>query len=407
MRSLRILSALGLIAGLAVPAGQAGAQSSVDKTDNVRQVARFEREGGTELAAAGRFVYSGQLNGGPEYPSRNTAAERGGMHVHLVRRNRVRHVGSLNCPGNDNTVRVVRRGLVAMAHHVNDCNPPEASGESAHGMMLVNVRNPRRPRLVGTVNLPSGGSAHTLTPYPGKNLVYISPGGLPTNGGGRTHIVDVSRPRNPKIVADFVPPSPPTGCHDFAFHISRDKKLGFCAGYGATQIWDVSDPLEPQVLSRIVNPAIQFHHFAIASSDGNLLAIDDEAFAFHECHTGQSPTGRVWIYDISDPSSPVLQSSFAPPRGGDGTVGHFIGWIPSWCLSHGLDWMPGTHNLAVTWFSGGWSVLDLSEPTSPEEVAFFMDEDSAAYSALWHRGLLFINDTARGVEAFSIRGLRR
>ena len=95
-----------------------------------------------------------------------------------------------------------------------------------------------------------------------------------------------------------------------------------------------------------------------------------EAFAFHDCNTGQSPTGRVWFYDISDPSNPTAVGSMAPPRGGDGGLGicHYRGWVPSWCLSHGLDWAPGTHKAAVTWFTGGVAVVDVDKL---EEVAYY------------------------------------
>jgi hypothetical protein len=104
---------------------------------------------------------------------------------------------------------------------------------------------------------------------------------------------------------------------------------------------------------------------------------------------------------------PVLWGSFAPPRGGDGTVGTLPGWIASWCLSHGLDWRPNSHDLAVTWFTGGVSVLDASQRGIPEEVAHFQAEDSGTYSTLWHRGRLYTNDVYRGLDVFRIRGLGR
>jgi hypothetical protein len=254
------------------------------------------------------------------------------------------------------------------------------------------------------VNLPSGMQAHTIKPYPGKDIIYVNPGGLPSNGRMATHMVDVSNPTKPKIAASYTPPVGPTGCHDFSFHISKGKKLGFCAGYAGFQVWDVSDPLAPEFISRVYNPQIQFNHYATPSSDGKLIAIDDEAFAAHECRTGQSPTGRVWIYDVSDPASPEHQSSFAPPRGGDALgVGHYAGWVPSWCLSHGLDWKPGTHTLAVTWFTGGFSIIDAKKPTELKEVGWWRAEDSATYSALWHEGRLYTNDMHRGLDAFKVK----
>ncbi|HVF53765.1 MAG TPA: hypothetical protein VNC78_09200, partial [Actinomycetota bacterium] len=155
---------------------------------------------------------------------------------------------------------------------------------------------------------------------------------------------------------------------------------------------------------------IQYSHYAVANSEGTLLAIDDEAFAAHDCNTHASPTGRAWIYDISDPTLPVVQSSFAPPRGGDGVtgIGTYPGWAPSWCLSHGLDWMPDSNNLAVTWFTGGVSVLNLDDPLMPTEVAYYQAQpQSSTYSVLWHDGLLWANNFNKvGVMAYKIKGLK-
>jgi hypothetical protein len=291
-----------------------------------------------------------------------------------------------------------------MAHHKATCNVPEESGQATAGFVLIDVRQPSKPRLVGKINLPSGMQAHTIKPYPGTNYIYVNPGGLPSNGRMQTHIVDISNPKKPEIAATYVPTGSSTGCHDFSFHLSKKAKLGFCAGYGGFGIWDVSDPIAPKIISTIRNPQIQFNHFAVPSSDGKLLAIDDEAFALHTCKGTPSPTGRAWIYDISNPATPTLKSSITPPRGGDATgVGTYPGWTPSWCLSHGLDWQPGTHNLAVTWFTGGVSVHNFDDPAAPKELAYFQAKDSTTYSVLWHKGRLYTNDMTRGFDAFDVK----
>jgi hypothetical protein len=383
-------------AALIAPVG--AATEVLTKSDNVKSLGQFRYDGGTELAASGKYVYSSQLDGGAESPSRGTMPDQGGVHIFDVSKGKPKKAGFLHCPGNDNDVEVVKPGVIVVGSHNNICGLP------TDGLNLVDVKNPKRPKILGTLVLPDGASAHTLKPYPGKPFVYVSPGGL-RNGAAKQYIVDVSDLKKPEVAATFTPNA--TGCHDLSFHISKEKQLAFCSGYGETQIWDVSDPIAPVTIGRIHNPLIQFQHYPTASSDGTLLAIDDEAFALHDCNTGASPTGRVWIYDISIPELPILQSSFAPPRGGDGqtNIGTLPGWIKSWCLSHGLDWQPGTHNLGVTWFTGGWSVLNLDNPTLPEEIAHFQAEDSATYSILWHNGNLYTNDSIRGMEAFSVKGL--
>ncbi|HWC14172.1 MAG TPA: hypothetical protein VG929_06210 [Actinomycetota bacterium] len=393
------LAVLGVVAlfGAAI-AGPASAASAVEKSDNLKLIKNFAYDGGGELTAHGRYVYSGEANaeGGR---GRNTAPEDGGLHIFDTKT--MKEVAFLHCPGTDNDVEIIRPGFVAMAFTQNKCAP--AAGE---GIMIVDVKNPKKPRVISALNT---GAAHTMKPFPGGKYLFMAGGNIAGSADRTgTVIVDVSNPVKPKIATTA---KNVMDCHDVSFSVTEeDRQLAFCAGAvgtGEVQIWDVQDPLKPQIVSRIVNPAIQYSHYAIANDDGTLLAIDDEAFAAHDCNTGHSPTGRVWIYDITNPQAPIPAGSFAPPRGGNpsyANIGNYPGWVGSWCMSHGLDFHPKKDAVAVTWFTGGISVIDLADPHQPKEDAYFMAEDSAAYSVLWHDGLLWSNDHMRGADAFKIKG---
>ena len=391
----------GVIACLVVAAlaPAAGAEAKYENSKNVKLLDDIQYTGGTELAADGKYVYTGELDG---ETNRGEDPKKGGLHIVDISGKKPKEVGFMACPGNDNDVEVLRPGIVIMGFAYNQCAP-----EAGNGFMTIDVSDPKNPKKLGSVTT---GKTHTLKPFPGGRYVYTAGGGLSGSTGAGPAIVDVKDPAKPKVVKTFQTYT--MDCHDISFHVSKDKALGFCAGAvgsGQVQIWDVTDPVNPSLLSEIVNPVMQYTHYAVASSDGQYLAIDDEAFAAHECNTGQSPTGRVWLYDISNPQVPVPFGSMAAPRGGRDMngVGTFPGWVDSWCLSHGLDWMPGTHNLAVTWFTGGWSVLNIDgQSVAPTEVAYFMAEDSATYSALWHEGKLYTNDMHRGLDAFMIKGLK-
>lgn len=393
---LGVAAAFSTVA-LVAPASSATEQGKPEMSDNVKHVASFPYTGGTELAAIGKYVYSGEQNGADR---RGQDQEKGGMHIFDVG-GKPKEVGFLHCPGNDNDVEVIKAGLVALSFHSNTCAPA-----AANGFMIIDVKNPKKPKILSQVNTQKN---HTFKPFPGKPLIYTAGGGLAGGPNAGPAIVDVSNPRKPEIVAR--PKTITMDCHDISFSLAGDTPLGFCAGAigtGEVQIWDVSDPLEPTTIARIVNPAIQYSHYAVASRDGKLLAIDDEAFALHECYTGHSPTGRVWVYDISTPEVPLLQGSFAAPRGGGGPVeiGTYPGWVPSWCLSHGLDWHPKANFLATTWFTGGVSVLDFTNPTMPREHAYFKHEKAATYSVLWHDGHLFTNDMFNGVDMMKVDGIK-
>ena len=397
MKLLKAALAASLIALVAL--APAGAAPAIDKSDNLKLVKNFAYDGGSELSASGRYVYSGEANakGGQ---NRGTAPDDGGLHIFDIEK--MKEVGFLHCPGTDNDVEVVRPGLVAMAFSQNMCAPSAGSG-----IMLIDVKNAAKPKIISAI---ATGDSHTMKPMPGGRYIYMNGGNLAGTAVRGGVIVDTKNPAKPEIAAT---PSDVMDCHDVSFKIvEEDRQLGFCAGAvgtGEVQIWDISDQLNPTVISRIVNPAIQYSHYAIANKDGTLLAIDDEAFAAHDCNTGASPTGRVWIYDISNPLLPTPLSSFAPPggRGGDpafANIGNFPGWVDSWCMSHGLDWHPKKNSVAVTWFTAGISVIDLTDPLLPTEAAYFDADDSGSYSALWHGGYLFSNDHIRGVDVLKIKG---
>lgn len=400
MNKVRALLLAGMLVSVGLVPSAASGKVEIVKSDNVKELGRVPFLGGTELATdgTGKTLIAGSMDGETR---RGENKENGGMRIMDVKSGKPKLMSYLNCPGNDNDVEIVKPGLAVMGFQYNICAPAAGAG-----FVTVDIKNPKKPRILGMINT---GRNHTFKPIPGTSLIYTV-GGSPVGGqAAGPVIVDVSNPSKPKIVGKHQTLT--MDCHDISFYVKGDTRLAFCAGAigtGEVQIFDISDPVKPLLLGRIVNPAIQYSHYAVASPDGKLLAIDDEAFGFHECITNNSPTGRVWIYDISNPAVPLLQSSFAPPRGGDGTtnVGTLPGWVDSWCLSHGLDWAPKGRNLAVTWFTGGWSVLNLDNPLTPKEVAHFQAEDSATYSVLWVGKTLYSNDMHRGVEGFSIKGLK-
>jgi hypothetical protein len=351
-----------------------------------KPVAHFPYEGATEIAFSGKYMYAAQMDGHLE---RGERPDQGGIHIFDISRPRPRRLGFLHCPGNDNDVAAVRPGLIALGYHENRCAPGQ-------GMALVDVSNPRRPRVISHVDVPS---SHTITAYPGKPFVYISPGGL-ASAGGPEQIVDVSDPYRPEVVATYS--NNPNGCHDLSFHVTKERQLAFCAGLTEVQVWDVADPLAPVTIAHIVNPLIQYPHYAEVSPDGETLVVNDEAFVAHHCTTGQSPTGAIWTYDVSDPATPTLLGRFAPPRGEPG-VGNYATWVEDWCTSHQFSFTRSGH-LVVPWFTGGTSLINMSDPAAPRETAYYQPDDALAYSSQFRDDYVYISDVNRGLEVLPIRG---
>jgi hypothetical protein len=370
------LLALGFL--LTVVIGGAGSASAgatgAEKSPNISLLENFPYNGGTDIDFRGKYVYAGVED------------DAGGLLILDVSGGVPRKVGFVPCPGSQNDVAVVKPGIVAMGFHNGGC-----LGLQFGGIRLIDVRSPSKPRMLGTVQIPGG--THTLTVYPGQPFIFASPGGL----GGVESIIDVSDPKHPAVVAEYG--NNPAGCHDLSFHVYEDESvLAFCPGAGSTEIWDASTPTDPQLLS-IIPGHMEFPHAAVASPDGDLLLVSDEAFVGHECvSAGHAPVGALWAYDISNPAAPILMGQISNPRGSSPVAAVF----QYSCTAHNLNFIPDTRLAVVSWYTAGTTVVDFSNPTLPVEVAFFREVDSYTWSSYYYRGLIYANDLNRGLDVLKL-----
>ena len=380
LKRVAVAAVLGLLVAATV-LSSAQAQNAVAKSENVKLIKNFPYTNGTDIAFQGKYAYFGQQG------------DQGGVRILDVSRAVPKQVGFILCPGTQNDVAVVRPGLLALAYHSGQCG-----GKPGTGVRLIDVRNPRSPKYLSQVELPGG--SHTITVYPGTDILYSSPGGLPTNGGGTEQILDASNPNNLKVVGTFKAPNP-SGCHDinFARAADGDTMLGFCAGGGEVSIWDVTEETAPVVLSHGFTPSF-FPHAAVPTPDGKYLVMTDEAFAVHDCSSGL--TGAMWVFDITNPETPVLAGQWGPRRGAVP-----VGTIASdWCTAHNLNFVGKTRQAVVSWYTGGTSVVDFEDPLSPKEVAYYMPADTDVWSAYFFDGRIYANDLKRGIDVLKVKGLK-
>jgi hypothetical protein len=373
----RVFALIGtLILALASVAGAAPVKSG-----NVTQIADLRIGRTTELALQGRYVYA--INTPPEV--RGQAQQ---QRISIIDRRSREVISTIECPQavGGTEVEVLNKGFIAFA---------ASGGCGVPGVAIADVRDPQNPRIVGGS---SPVRSHTITAYPGKPIIYVSPNGCcGDTRGGIEEIVDARDPRSPKVVEYR---SDGIGCHDVGFLIKKDLKLAACAGGVETQIWDVSDPLAPVTLSRIPTPQVFFNHSATFSPDGKLLVVGDEAHGVNSC--AGTPTGALWFYDISDPALPVLVGHYNVPRGS--VVSSFWATADTWCTAHMYNFKPGTRLLATAWYQGGINVLDLTDPSAPEEVGFFQNDGRfSPWAAYWDGNDIWTADEHAqdgGVEVF-------
>jgi hypothetical protein len=276
------------------------------------------------------------------------------------------------------------------------------------GIRIFDITNPASPVYLHAVRTDCGSHTHTLIPDLANNrlLIYVSSfpiasqniGGTCQQPFGKFSIVSVplSAPETAHVIAQPPISAPPysgaVACHDITVFLSIHKAAASCMSEG--QIWDISDPANPDTLHaiHIDNASVWFWHSAEFTWDGQYVVFDDEGTG----NCGGS-NGRIWIYRTSDGA---FQSSFMIPRPQGG----------SYCSVHNGNFIPvsGRYLLTAAWYSGGTSVVDLTNPTAPRELAYYdaVTGRGAAdtWSSYWYNGAVYANDMTRGIDAFNLVG---
>lgn len=366
---MRVAAAI-LMAVLGAATLSSLAQAAASRS-GLRVLKHFSYENGSDIAFDRHFIYAAE------------AGAEGGVHIIDTSVSPPREIGFVPCPGDQNDVDVIKPGLLAIgAFAGSGCT---GSG----GIRIVDAADPAKPRYLGLTEIEGG--THTLTSFPGQDLLYSSPLGSGAGGDGAQRIFDVSNPRKIRLIRTL-----PFGCHDISF-TRRPRALAFCSGGNVVRVLDVSDARRPRQISEVANPLIEYHHSAVASPDQNVLVVGDESlFTAHECSDAAVPRGALWLYDISDPSEPEEIGYISPPRGP--FVASPFG-VPA-CTAHNFNFVRGSRQLVTSWSAGGTSVFDLTDATDPRETAFFARDSWSSYS---HKGFIAANG-AQGLTLLEMTG---
>lgn len=235
-------------------------------------------------------------------------------------------------------------------------------GNNASGLHIIDVSDPGNPfQLATATTVPR----YDIKTY--RNLAYTVDG----LAGGAGGILDLTNPASPVKVGSFTGGHnlwidskgfmyvalPGLTCYDlnddpkhpeFAWAIESanghdsfvdgDILYDF-RGYAGTFIYDVTNRYSPVGIGSITDPSIVFHHEGRLTENGRYLYLCDE-FA-------TSPKPDITIWDLENISNPVKVGAIYDPTA---TV-HY-------CYVVG-------HALAVAYFTAGFKLFDISNPTQP------------------------------------------
>lgn len=379
-----------------------------------------------------------------------------------------RVLSDVRCFGPQNDVSVWRNQLVFLSidapQTTRECEGSstttfERTPDAFEGIRIFDVSNPRKPTFVTAVATDCGSHTHTLVPDLEHNrlLIYVSSYllgaagvgpdcALPTAESPVSHdkisVVEVplDDPRNAEVINqpkmdpagqictpsasnprapsdqsficdpedDESRPFASRGCHDI--QVFLDRNLAACSALAEGQLWDISDREQPRLIKRVDDTNLEFFHNAVFTYDGRLLAFSDEAGGGTEawCKPGDpDTTGANWYFPVAGDTADAI-GHYKIPRTSDGN-----------CTAHNGNIIPVRDRYlhVQAWYTGGTSVSDFTDPTKPQEIAYFIAGDpnptddrataSDAWSSYWYRAFIHVNDINRGFDVLYLRDRAR
>jgi PGF-CTERM protein len=271
--------------------------------------------------------------------------------------------------------------------------PAQPNPGSAQGFALFDISDPANPEQVASHE--TGWYIHNC--YFEDGVVYLSGSGL-FQAEGRIPLVmyDVTDD-DPEEVGRWSPVD-----HDEAWgevpigqRVLHDVYVQDGVAYlpywdSGTWLVDVSDPAGPEVLDRVgdytredlvdidldtsrleggVPPGNA--HYAEVDEDGSLLAVGEEAWSFDTSDGVVGGAGGVDLYDVSDKRDVEHLTHIDPPESYEQRRGAFF------TTSHNCDIVGD--RLYTSWYFGGVKLHDISDPSNPEELAWWRDPREASF----------------------------
>jgi hypothetical protein len=194
----------------------------------------------------------------------------------------------------------------------------------------------------------------------------------------------------------------PTQCHDITVLPEARLAGGACEGYGF--LIDISDPLNPRRVDAVSDANFAYWHSATFNNDGTKVLFTDEWGGGGAAYCRESDP-REWganaIFSIDDRRMRFQGYYKLPAAQADNEV----------CVAHNgsLIPIPGRDVMVQAWYSGGISIFDWTDASSPVEIAYH-DRGAVSerarmagpWSAYWYNGLIVSSEIVRGLDVFEL-----
>jgi hypothetical protein len=227
--------------------------------------------------------------------------------------------------------------------------------------------------------------------------------------GGTTHTAAdsaVLRAALPGIIAALVgegEDTGPTQCHDITVYPAIGMAGGACEGYG--MLLDIRNPANPVRVDAVADSNFSYWHSATFNNDGTKVLFSDEwgGGGQAKCRATDRPEwGANAIFTIEN-GKMQFQSYYKLPAAQtpqENCVAHNGSLIP----------IPGRDVMVQSWYQGGISLFDWTDPRNPREIGFFDRGPANAermasggtWSAYWYNGVIVSSEIARGLDILEL-----
>jgi hypothetical protein len=398
----------------------------IDMSQNVQHVANLPRSGGdsglfdfhTDIAFWGDMAIQGSYGGINFYD--------------ISKPHKTSIITEFICPGGQGDPSVSPDGtLVFMSVDSAQVSGECGSGASSpvvptswEGVRIIDISDLGNIEQIATVQTDCGSHTHTLVPGDEDTLyLYVSsygpnpafPNCQPPHDKISIIEVPLDDPASASVANEVVlfpdgGAAGTVGCHDITVFPEKDLAGGACMGQGV--LLDISDPLNPYVITSVTDPNFAFWHSATFTNDANSVIFTDElgggvgATCIEELYPERGANAYFDIVGEGDDREFVFRSYFKIPRlqGDDEN-----------CVAHNASIIPTTNGrtyIVQSWYQGGVSIVDYTDPDNPTEVGYFERGVASefflggSWSAYWYNGFVYSSDILKGLDVIKVTGLQ-
>jgi hypothetical protein len=274
-----------------------------------------------------------------------------------------------------------------------------APGVGFQGLTIFDISDPTSPKFLKAV--PSCGGAHTFTKYFDKKknqlVIYMTRG---TTGTAQPQyglscaglitprltaiVIPVKNPKAAHVASENVPTGFGSGgCHDVNVHQEAKLLAQACSGGGGASLSDISDPLNSQLRWTFTWPGLATTHSAAISWDAKYIYVNGEP-------GGGGAPECAFDDDLNKPTVHILEAAtgkllghWAIPRAQPNVSGI------DYCTVHVVQMVPfvGRQIMATSFYNGGMSLVDFTNPKAAREVGFMQNPTTTAAGAVVGEGM--------------------